>query len=317
MQRRRLGKSNLDVSVVGLGTWAMGDDFFGSVDDNQSIEAIQSAIDSGINFIDTAPAYGAGHSEEVVGRAIKGRREEVVLATKVGIVRTPDGGFERNLQPESIRQEVEDSLRRLGVDTIDLYQIHWPDPKTPMEDSLEALVKIREQGKFRYLGVSNFDTSQMTEAEKQAGIVSLQPQYSLLVREAEDDLLPFCREHNLGVLSYGTLAGGILTGKFREIPELPEGDYRDQFYQFFKEPEWTAIQGLLNEIRTVADELGVTPAQVSARWAIQQPGITTALVGAKNADQAAANAKAGEFELEQSHLERIEEAHRRTVQTVP
>ena len=316
MQRRRLGTSDLDVSVVGLGTWAMGDDFFGNVDDKQSIEAIQSAIDSGINLIDTAPAYGAGHSEEVVGRGIKGRREEIVLATKVGIIRTPDGGFERNLKPESIRQEIEDSLGRLGVDTIDLYQIHWPDPKTPMEDSLEALVKIREQGKVRYLGVSNFDTGQMNQAEEQAGIVSLQPQYSLLVRQAEDELLPFCREHDLGILSYGTLAGGILTGKFKEIPELPEGDYRDQFYQFLKEPEWTAIQGLLNEIRAIAEELGVTPAQVSARWAIQQPGITTALVGAKNADQAAANAKAGEFELEKSHLDRIEEAHRRTVQTV-
>jgi aryl-alcohol dehydrogenase-like predicted oxidoreductase len=294
----------------------MGDDFFGKVDDRHSIEAIHSAIDSGINLIDTAPAYGAGHSEEVVGRAIRGRREEVVLATKVGIVRTPDGGFERNLKSQSIQREIEDSLRRLGVDTIDLYQIHWPDPDTPMEESLEALVNIREQGKIRYLGVSNFDAPQMRQAMEQAGIVSLQPQYSLLRRDAEKDLLPFCRENGLGVLSYGTLAGGVLTGKFREIPELPEGDHRDQFYEFFKEPEWTAIQGLLKEIRAVAEELGVTPAQVSTRWAIQQPGITTALVGAKNADQAAANAKAGEFELDQTSLERIEEAHRRTVQSV-
>lgn len=315
MQKRKLGKSDLEVSVVGLGTWAMGNDFFGAVDDNQSVSAIQSAIDSGINLIDTAPAYGAGHSEEVVGRAIKGRRDEVVLATKVGIIRTADD-FIRNLKPESIRQEIDDSLRRLGVDTIDLYQIHWPDPNTPLEDSLEELVKLREQGKFRYLGVSNFDPKLMTQADEQAGIVSLQPQFSLLVREAEQELLPFCREHNFGVLSYGTLAGGILTGKFKEIPELPEGDNRDMFYQFFKEPEWTAIQALLTEIRAIAEELGVTPAQISTRWAIQQPGVTTALVGAKNADQAAANAKAGEIELEQTHLERIENAYKRTVATV-
>ena len=305
MQKRTLGKSDLDVSVVGLGTWAMGNDFFGEVDDSQSISAIQSAIDSGINLIDTAPAYGAGHSEEVVGKAIKGRRDEVIVATKVGIIRTATD-FVRNLKPESIRQEIDDSLRRLGVDTIDLYQIHWPDPNTPLEDSLEELIKIREQGKYRYLGVSNFDPKLMTQAEEQAGIVSLQPQFSLLVRDIEDEILPFCQKNSFGVLSYGTLAGGILTGKFK----------RDKFYQFFKEPEWTAIQGLLAEIRAIADELGVTPAQVSTRWSIQQPGITTALVGAKNADQAAANAKAGEFVLEQSHLDRIQNAYDRTVATV-
>ncbi|MFP4302547.1 MAG: aldo/keto reductase [Alkalispirochaetaceae bacterium] len=315
MQKRTVGKSNLEVSVVGLGTWAMGNDFFGEVDDSHSIGAIQSAIDSGINLIDTAPAYGAGHSEEVVGKAIKGRRDEVILGTKVGIIRTATD-FVRNLKPESIRKEIDDSLRRLGVDTIDLYQIHWPDPDTPLEESLEELIKLREQGKYRYLGVSNFDTKLMSQAEEQAGIVSLQPQFSLLVRDIEDEILPFCRKHNFGVLSYGTLAGGILTGKFREIPQLPKGDNRDKFYQFFKEPEWTAIQGLLTEIRAIGEELGVTPAQVSTRWAIQQPGITSALVGAKNADQAAANAKAGEFELEKAHLDRIQEAYERTVGTL-
>lgn len=315
MQKRKLGKTDLELSVVGLGTWAMGDDFFGKVDDKQSIKAIQASIDSGVNLIDTAPAYGAGHSEEVVGKAIKGRREELIVATKVGIIRTPSD-FERNLKPESIRKEIDDSLSRLGVDMIDLYQIHWPDPDTPLEDSLEELVKIRDAGKYRYLGVSNFDPKLMDQAREQAGIVSLQPQYSLLVRDAEEELLPYCLKHDLGVLSYGTLAGGLLTGKFTEIPELPEKDNRDKFYQFFQEPEWSAVQGLLKEIRAIADEHGVTPAQVSSRWAIQQAGITTVLVGAKNADQAAANAKAGEFELEEHDLSRIEEAYRRTVATV-
>ncbi|MFP4331025.1 MAG: aldo/keto reductase [Spirochaetaceae bacterium] len=315
MEKRVIGSTDLEVSVVGVGTWAMGNDFFGSVDDRKSIEAIETSIDSGVNLIDTAPAYGAGHAEEVVGKAIKGRREEVVIATKVGINRTPTS-FDRNLRPESIRQEIDDSLRRLGVDVIDLYQIHWPDPKTPLEDSLEELVRARDAGKYRYLGVSNFDTALMDQAREQAGIVSLQPQYSLLVRDAEEELLPYCRKHNLGVLSYGTLAGGILTGKYTEIPELPEGDNRDRFYKFFQEPEWTAVQGLLKVIREIAGQHGVTPAQVASRWAIEQPGITSVLVGAKNGDQAAANAKAGEFELDEGDFENIEEAYRRTVLTV-
>ncbi|MFW5812665.1 MAG: aldo/keto reductase [Alkalispirochaetaceae bacterium] len=315
MEKRVIGSTDLEVSVVGVGTWAMGNDFFGSVDDRKSIEAIETSIDSGVNLIDTAPAYGAGHAEEVVGKAIKGRREEVVIATKVGINRTPTS-FDRNLRPESIRQEIDDSLRRLGVDVIDLYQIHWPDPKTPLEDSLEELVRARDAGKYRYLGVSNFDTALMDQAREQAGIVSLQPQYSLLVRDAEEELLPYCRKHNLGVLSYGTLAGGILTGKYTEIPELPEGDNRDRFYKFFQEPEWTAVQGLLKVIREIAGAHGVTPAQVASRWAIEQPGITSVLVGAKNGDQAAANAKAGEFELDEGDFENIEEAYRRTVLTV-
>ena len=312
MQKRKLGSSDLDLSVVGLGTWAMGDDFFGKVDDNQSVAAIQSAVDSGVNLIDTAPAYGAGHAEEVVGRAIRGRREEVVVATKVGIIRT-ENDFIRNLKPDSLRREIDDSLRRLGVDVIDLYQIHWPDPETPLEDTLEELIKIREAGKYRYLGVSNFTTELMDQAREQAGIVSLQPQYSLLKREAEEELLPYCEQNNLGVLSYGTLAGGILTGKFKEIPTLPEGDNRDKFYRFFQEPQWSAVQGLLEVLRAIATEHGVTPAQVAMRWAIQQPAITSVLVGAKNADQAAANAKAGLFELTEDDIERIGEAYDRTL----
>jgi aryl-alcohol dehydrogenase-like predicted oxidoreductase len=285
------------------------------VDDDQSIDAIKAAIDAGINLIDTAPAYGAGHAEQIVGKAIAGRRDEVVLATKVGIVRTKRG-FDRNLKPESVRGEIDDSLRRLGVDTIDLYQIHWPDPDTPLDDTLEELVKIREQGKYRYLGVSNFDSELMDQAREQAGIVSLQPHFSLLEREAEAELLPYCRTHGLGVLSYGTLAGGVLTGKFREIPSLPKGDNRDKFYQFFHEPQWSEVQKLLEEVRAIASERGVEPAHVAARWAIQKPGVTTALVGAKSRTQAESNARVGGFELTPEEMGRIESAHQRTVATV-
>ncbi len=307
MEHRTLGTSDLQVSAVGLGTWAMGNDFFGAVDDTESVGAIQAAIDSGVSLIDTAPAYGAGHAEEVVGRAIAGRRDSVVLATKCGIIRTADD-FVRNLKPESIRREIDDSLRRLGVETIDLYQIHWPDPDTPLEDSVNELLKQQQAGKFRYLGVSNFPPELLDQIRSMTNVVSTQPQYSMLDRRIEADVLPYVREHGMGVLSYGTLAGGILTGKFREIPSFDEGDNRSAFYDFFREPLWSGIQALLDEIRAVAADRGVTPAQVAINWTFRQPGVSTALVGAKRADQAIANAAAGEWTLSDEEVDRITRA---------
>jgi aryl-alcohol dehydrogenase-like predicted oxidoreductase len=309
MKYRKLGASDLHVSVVGMGTWAIGNDFWGQVDDEESIRAIQAGLDAGINFVDTAPAYGAGHAEEVVGRAIKGRRDDVVVATKVGIIRT-ENDFVRNLKPESIRQEVDDSLRRLGVDTIDLYQIHWPDPRTPIAETMGELKKAQEAGKFRHLGVSNFNIKQMDELRQFGQMVSLQPHYSLLKRDIEGKVVQYCRDNSIGIVNYGTLAGGILTGKFREIPELEEGDYRAQFYPWFKEPVWSKVQSLLDVLREIADERGVPVAQVAINWTLQQPGITSSLVGAKNPSQAESNAGAGELELTQAELDRIAEAHR-------
>ena len=197
MRYKRLGNSSLEVSVVGLGTWAIGGDFWGKVDDDRSIRTIQRAVDCGINLIDTAPAYGGGHAERIVGQAIKGRRDKVVIATKCGIVKQ-GGRITRNLKPESIRKEVDDSLTRLGVDVIDLYQIHWPDANTPLEDTLNEMEKLRDAAKIRYIGVSNFDRKLMEEAASITEIVSLQPQYSLLDRELEKDILPFCREKGFG-----------------------------------------------------------------------------------------------------------------------
>ncbi len=308
MQYRTLGTSNLSVSVVGLGTWAMGNDFWGRVDDDQSVRAIQEAIDNGINLIDTAPAYGAGHAEKVVGKAIHGRRDEVVVATKVGIIRTEDD-FIRNLKPESMEREIDDSLRRLGVDTIDLYQIHWPDPDTPLESSMETLNKMKEAGKIRHIGVSNFSVKLLEQARAVVDVVSVQPQFSLLHRKEESSLLPYCAKNNIGVLGYGSLAGGILTGKFHEIPTLEEGDNRDQFYRFFQEPTWSKVQRVLDVLRAIAEERSVTVAQVAINWAIAQRGMTTALVGAKNPSQARANAAAGEWSLSDEDLSRINSAY--------
>jgi aryl-alcohol dehydrogenase-like predicted oxidoreductase len=308
MKYRKLGKSDLQVSTVGLGTWAIGNDFWGSVDDDESVRALQAGLDAGINLIDTAPAYGAGHAEEVVGRAIAGRRDEVVVATKVGIIRTEDD-FVRNLKPDSVRQEVDDSLRRLGVDTIDLYQIHWPDPKTPIDETMTELNKAQQAGKFRYLGVSNFNIKQMEELSQFGELVSLQPHYSLLKRDIEGKVVQYCIDNDLGIVNYGTLAGGILTGKFREIPQFEDGDYRHKFYPWFKEPAWSKIQSMLDVLREIADDRGVSVAQVAINWTTQQPGITSALVGAKNPAQAESNAGGGDFELSGEEIERINAAH--------
>ncbi len=308
MRFRQLGSSSLKVSVVGLGTWAIGGDFWGSVDDSQSIDAIRAGIDSGINLIDTAPAYGAGHSESVVGRAIAGRRDQVIVATKCGVVRTKDA-FLRNLKPDSITREVDESLRRLGVDSIDLYQIHWPDDDTPLEDSLEALRRLQEKGKFRYLGVSNFDPSLMRQVMQSMELVSLQPPYSLLKRDIEEEILPFCRDNNIGVLSYGSLGGGILTGKYKERPTLPPGDKRDAFYPFFDEPLWSQAQIVVDCLRVIAAERNVSPGQVAINWAVAQQGITTALVGVKTPEQAEENAAAGSWKLTDTELASIESAY--------
>jgi len=293
----------------------MGDDFWGSVDDQESIRTIHAAIDNGISLVDTAPAYGNGHSEEVVGKAIKGRRDRVVVATKVGIQKS-GGKLQKNLSPDSVRQEIEDSLRRLGVESIDLYQIHWPDPKTPLEETLEVLLKAQEAGKFRYLGVSNFDTALMDKVRSITELASLQPPFSLMQRDIEDEILPYCHEHNIGVLSYGTLSGGILTGKFREYPTFEEGDQRAKFYPAFNPKTWDKVQNVVDALREIASERNVPVAQVAINWATAQPGMTCALVGAKKPEQAISNAAAGQWELSNAELERIQEAHAANFPTV-
>ena len=310
MRYKRLGKSSLEVSVVGLGTWAIGGDFWGKVDDDRSIATIQRAIDCGINLIDTAPAYGIGHAERIVGKAVKGRRDKVIIATKCGIFKG-GGRMVRDSSPESIRKEVDASLTRLGNDVIDLYQIHWPDYDTPLEDSLNEMAKLRDAGKIRYFGVSNFDKELMEKAVSIGGVVSLQPQYSLLLRGIEKDLLPFCRENGIGILAYGSLGGGILTGKFKERPKFEEGDNRENFYPVFREPLWSKAMELVEVLRQIAAEVDKPVAHVAINWLTQQDGVSTALVGAKTPEQAVQIAAAGEWELSQEQLDAIESAYKR------
>ncbi|MFW5961709.1 MAG: aldo/keto reductase [bacterium] len=302
MKYRNLGNSNLEISAVGLGTWAYGDDTFGEVDDRQSIRAIKAAVDSGINLIDTAPAYGAGHAEKVVGQAIEGIRDKVVIATKCGVHREGQK-YVNDLTPKRIRKEIEDSLRRLNIEQIDLYQIHWPDPDTPLKDSVEELLKLKKEGKFKYLGVSNFGVDLMNQITGMTDIISLQPHYSLLKRDIEAEIIPYLRENNLGSLTYGTLGGGILSAKYKQRPEFDEEkDNRDGFYPFFKKENWPQTQSLISLLEDIADKYRQTPAQIAINWAIKRPGITTALVGAKNEKQAAENAAAADFDLREEDM---------------
>lgn len=308
MRTKQLGTSDLHASAVALGTWPMGGTTYGAVDDNESIATIHAALDSGINLIDTAPAYGNGRAETVIGKAIQGRRDSVIIATKVGVVQTPEGA-RKLLKPEIIRSEIENSLRRLDVDYIDLYQIHWPDPTTPIEDSIEELLKLQQAGKFRYLGVSNFDTQLMDQVQAMTNLISLQPQYSLLNREIETEILPYCRKCNIGVLAYGPLASGILAGKFRSNPEFPPNDTRYNFYPYFQEPIWSKAMQLVDILETIATKYNKPIAHVAINWLTHQPGITSALVGARHPDQAEANSAAGTWQLEEIDLQTIEQKY--------
>ncbi|MFW6237901.1 MAG: aldo/keto reductase [Halanaerobiales bacterium] len=306
MEYRKLGNSDLEVPAIGLGTWAMGGDMYGDVDDKKSIETIKTAVNNGITLIDTAPAYGAGHAEEIVGKAIKEIKDKVILATKCGTYKT-DGNFYRDLSPKIIRKQLEKSLTALGVETIDLYQIHWPDPDTPLEKTVEELIRLKEQGKFRYLGVSNFDTELLEEISGLTDIVSLQPQYSILHRDIEEKILPYTQNNNIGILAYGPLGGGILTGKYRE---QPPADKRGEFYPFFKEPQWSRVQDLITLLEDIADSHNQPIAHVAINWVKQQQGITSVLVGCKSPEQAKQNARAGDWNLKKKEIKEIDQAYR-------
>jgi len=316
MEKRRLGGSDFEVTAIGLGCWAMGGWLWGGTDVAAAEDAIRCAVDLGINFVDTAAVYGLGRSEEIVGRALQGRRDQVILATKCGQVWNRDdernifftdpvgNKIYRNLQADSITQEVEDSLRRLRTDVIDVYQCHWPDVTTPLAETMEALVRLQEQGKIRAIGVSNFSVEEMEECLKHGEVASDQPQYNMLDREIEAEILPFLRERNIGLIAYSPLGRGILTGKVTMDRQFAKDDHRaDQ--PWYQPNNRRRVLDLLEKIRPIADAHQATLAQLAANWVISQPGVTTALVGARNPAQVSENVKAGEFQLSADELERI------------
>lgn len=307
MEYRRLGKSELNVSVIGLGTWPLGEINWGHISESDAIATTQKAIDGGINLIDTAPVYGDGRSEEIVGKAIKGRRQQLVIATKCG-VRMKGIDLINDLKPKSIRKEVEISLKRLDTDVIDLYQCHWPDPNTPIEDTMAEMAKMKAEGKIRYIGVSNFDAALLKRAKKVIPIASNQVQYSLLNRAIENELIPFCQEQDIGILAYGPMGGGILTGKYKEKPKFEKGDARTFMYNYYEEPMWSKVQALLKAMEQIAERHDKPVNQVAINWARQQPGITSALVGARSPQQAEANAAAGAWQLSTEEMASLRKA---------
>jgi aryl-alcohol dehydrogenase-like predicted oxidoreductase len=313
MRKRTLGTTDLDLSVVGLGTWAMGGPgwryAWGPQDDAQSIRAIHRALDLGINWIDTAPVYGLGHSEEVVGRALNGMREKPIVATKCGRFANPDGSLFSRIRRESIQREVDESLQRLRLERIDLYQIHWPNPETDLEEAWQVLADLVRQGKIRHAAVSNFNPAQMRRLIPFHPIASLQAPYSLLRRELETEILPFCEEHRIGVVVYSPLQKGLLTGTFSEerAATLPTGDHRRQD-PMFSMPELGRILRFVDRIRTVAKRAGMTISQLAIAWTIRLAGVTAAIVGARSGEQIGETVAAGTVCLSDSDLADIQSA---------
>ena len=311
MRFKKLGKTGIDVSVIAVGTWAIGGDFWGPSDDAQSIDTIRAAVDAGVTLIDTAAVYGRGHAEEVVGKAIKGiPRDKIVIATKCGLPINPKRMDKprRDARYASIIADVNESLERLGTDYIDLMQVHWPDPDTPIQEHMEALEKCKKDGKIRAIGVSNYSTEQIQECMKWGQLDSLQPQFSLIYR-TEEEKMKFCRDNGIGVLTYGSLGSGVLSGKYKELPTFPEGDNRASFYPFFKEPYWSRAMALVDVLRGIAAEYEKPVSQVAINWAVQNDFVTSSLVGMRTVAQARENAATGDWELSEASVAQINKAY--------
>jgi len=312
MKTRKLGNSELELTTMGLGTWAIGGPWqygWGPQDDNESIAAIHRALDLGVNWIDTAAVYGAGHSEEVVGRALKGHvREQVFVATKCGRIPQPDGPPKGDLRPVSIRAELEASLRRLGTEYIDLYQFHWPDNETgtPIEESWSEMARLQDEGKVRWVGVSNFDVPLLERCESIRHVDSLQPPYSLLRREVEAETLPWCLRNGTGVVCYSPMQAGLLTGSF-DVTRLAEDDWRRR-NPLFQEPALSRHLALVERLRPIAERRGQTVGQLAISWVLAHPAVTSAIVGARRPAQVEENVQAMGRPLSPSELSEIEAA---------
>jgi aryl-alcohol dehydrogenase-like predicted oxidoreductase len=325
---RQLGNSDVYVSPVIFGAWAIGGWMWGGNEEADSVAAIQASLDAGVNTIDTAAIYGMGYSEELVGRAIKGRRDKVVIATKCGMRwdgpenegsdpwpqkdnQGRDIIIRKNARPASIFYECEQSLKRLGTDVIDLYQIHWPDVSTPVEESMSAMVKLQEQGKIRAIGVSNYDVEWLRRAMKVAPIASNQPPYSIIQRKIEAEILPFCRANNIGVICYSPLERGLLTGSVTLDRQFAPGDHRAT-HKFFRPENRKRVLDSLAKVIPIAELHKVSLGQLMINWTIHEQGITAALVGARNAEQARHNAAAMNFRLTPEERAQIRKAFDQT-----
>jgi aryl-alcohol dehydrogenase-like predicted oxidoreductase len=312
MQTKQLGNTDLHLTRIGLGTWAIGGGNWrfgwGPQDTTASIQAIHRALDLGINWIDTAPVYGLGHCEEVVGQALAGLSKRPIVATKCGRCWDENRQIVIRIKRESILKEVEDSLRRLRIDVIDLYQIHWPQPDEDIEEAWEAVNTLIAAGKIRYAGVSNFNREQLQRIGRIAPVSSLQPPYSMLVRGIEQELLPYCGENNIGVVVYSPMQKGLLTGKVTRqwVESLAADDHRRLDPQF-NDPKLTENLKLVEALSAIAAQHGKTVAQLAIAWTLRRPEVTAAIVGARRPDQVDGLVGAGDWQLTAEVIEQIQQ----------
>jgi len=313
MRKRKLDYTGLELTTVGLGTWAIGGGGWewgwGPQDDAESIASLRRGLDLGINWIDTAAAYGLGHAEEVVGQAIAGRRDEVFVATKCGLVwEEGSSTISNDLSAASVRAECEASLRRLKVDVIDLYQIHWPVPDEQLEEGWATIADLIQEGKVRFGGVSNCSIEQMQRLQKIHPIASLQPPYSMLERSVEEGLLEFCAANDIGVICYGPMQNGLLTGKYTKeaIAALPDEDWRKHRSPHFQEPQLSATLALIEGLRPIAERHGRSVAQLAVAWVLRRPEVTAAIVGARRPAHIEETVQAGDWVLDAEDIAAID-----------
>lgn len=312
MELRQLGKSDLQITPLGVGAWAIGGGGWkfgwGPQDDQASVGAIRAALEAGINWIDTAAVYGLGHSEEIVARALDGFGKKPYVFTKCERVWNEQGEISGSLKAASIRREVEASLRRLKLDVIDLYQVHWPEPDADIEEGWTEMARLREEGKVRWIGVSNFSVAQMKRAQKIAPITSLQPPYSMLSPEIEDSILPFAEASGIGVIVYSPMKSGLLTGTMtrERIAAMPDDDFRRRTPNF-QEPKLTRNLELVELLREIGSQHGRTPGEVAIAWTLRRPEVTAAIVGLRSAGQLEGVIGAGTFRLSSEEIAVIAE----------
>ncbi len=304
MRYTKLGQTDLNVSAATVGTWAIGGAGWGDVNKDDSIKAIHAMLDQGVNIIDTAPFYGCGNSEIIVGEAVKQKRNEVLLVTKGGVLWDEQGNPSQKADYETIVSGCEDSLKRMDTDYIDLFLIHWPDGVTPMSEIMRAIEDLRKAGKIRYAGASNFTKEQILECQEYGSFEVLQQPYSM-VQRSFGPLLKWAHNEGIGTMSYGSLGAGILTGTIRKIPKFEQGDMRANFYTFFKEPEFSRIMRLIERLDKIAKKYDAPVAQVTINWNTQSGFLDSILMGVRNEDEAKVNCAAFNWELEQGDVDYV------------
>lgn len=307
MEYRTLGQSDLKVSVIGFGAWGIGGKpFWQGVEENESINSIKRAVDLGINFFDTAPVYGFGYSETLLGKALEGVREKVIVATKCGLrwEREELGNITKSATRESIMEEIDLSLQRLKTDYIDLYQVHWPDVNTDVKETMGALTELQEKGKIRHIGVSNYTVPLMEESLKYGSLVSLQPMYNMVERDIEKEVVPYCVENNMGIIAYSPLASGVLTGKYDEKTKFNDWRGKGIIGHFTDDIYLSNIQKV-KKLKKIAERLGKTMGELAINWVINQKCVSTAIVGIKRADQVTENLGAIGWNITPEDMEEI------------